>query len=145
MPVTIRKETEVSLREPSVPSVKSVPAKSGDRVGELALKLIAANARLNAFAMVTAAALIVLGLWMYSGMRDSLRDMRAASLQSVLDAEVEAFEVWVNDRRAAVSLWAEESEVRRDIEGLLNISRQALAYQIRELGILVGKRARPRV
>ncbi|MGZ8231742.1 MAG: protein kinase domain-containing protein, partial [Burkholderiales bacterium] len=46
-------------------------------------------------------------------------------LQSVLDAEVEAFEVWVNDRRAAVSLWAEEIEVRRDIEALLNISRQA--------------------
>jgi serine/threonine-protein kinase len=102
----------------------TIPAKTDDRVSELALKLVAANARLNALAMVTAAALILLGVWMYSGVRDSLRDMRAAGLQSVLDAEVEAFEVWVNDRRAAVSLWAAESAARRDIEELLELSRR---------------------
>jgi len=102
---------------------EAVPAKSDDSVSKLALRLIAANARLNALAMVTAAALILLGAWMYSGVKNSLRDIRAAGLVSVLDAEVQALEVWVNDRLAAVSLWADEPEVRRDIERLLDLQR----------------------
>ena len=101
---------------------QAVPAKSDDRVSQLALRLIAANARLNAIAMITAGALIVLGAWMYSGVKNSLRDIRAAGLVSVLDAEAQAFEVWVNDRRAAVSLWADEPEVRRDIDRLLALA-----------------------
>src|SRR5688572_32352187 len=95
---------------------QSIPARRDDRVSELALKLVAANARLNALAIVTALALIVLGAWMYSGVKDSLREIRASGLQSVLDAETEALEVWIADRRAAVSLWASEPEVRRDVQ-----------------------------
>src|SRR5688572_26683104 len=91
---------------------ESVPAKSDDRVSQLALRLIAANARLNALAIVTALALIVLGAWVYSGVNNSVRELRAAGLQSVLDAEVQALEVWINDRRAAVSVSAEEPQVR---------------------------------
>ena len=105
-------------------TVTDIPAKSDDRVSQLALKLVAANARLNALAMVTAAALILLGVWMYNGVRDSLREIRGAGLESILDAEVEAFEVWVNDRRATVSLWAAEAEVQHDIEELLSLSRK---------------------
>jgi serine/threonine-protein kinase len=106
---------------------QSVPAKSDDRVSQLAFRLIAANARLNALAMVTAFALIVLGVWMYVGVKDSLREIRASGLQSVLDAEVEALEVWLNDRRAALSLWAGEPEVQRDIEALLVLAHEKRA------------------
>src|SRR5688572_21431821 len=102
--------------EPRADLPATVPAKSDDRVSELALRLVAANARLNALAIVTALALIVLGAWMYSGVKESLREVRAAALQSVLDAETEALEVWIADRRAAVSLWADEPEVRRDVQ-----------------------------
>jgi len=102
---------------------EAVPAKADDRVSALALKLIAANARLTALAIGGALALIVLGTWMYVGVRDSLRDMRAATLQSILDAEVEALEVWVNDRRAALNLWASEPDIRRDIESLVRLGR----------------------
>ena len=105
----------------------SVPAKSDDRVSQLALRLVAANARLNAIAIATALALIVLGIWMYGGVKDSLREIRAAGLQSVLDAEVEALEVWINDRRAAVSLWANEPEVLRDVQALLKLAHEGRA------------------
>jgi serine/threonine-protein kinase len=111
----------------SEPQPQAVPAKSDDRVSQLALRLIAANARLNALAMITAGALIVLGAWMYSGVKSSLKDIRAAGLVSVLDAEAQAFEVWVDDRRAAVSLWADEPDVRRDIERLIELAHSASA------------------
>ena len=108
----------------------AVPAKSDDRVGRLALRLIAANARLTALAMVTAAALIVLGAWVYIGVKDSVREMRAGGLQSVLDAEVQALEVWVNDRRALVSSSADEPEVRKDVEALVDIARRGRAVEL---------------
>jgi len=101
-----------------------VPARSDDRVSQLALKLIAANTRLNAAAMIGAAALIVLGVWMYVGVKNSLREMRAAGLESVLSAEVAALEVWINDRRAAVSLWAGEPGVREGVDALLRLARE---------------------
>ena len=110
--------------EPRTDLPAAVPAKSDDRISELALRLVAANARLNALAIVTALALIVLGAWMYGGVKHSLREVRAAGLQSVLDAETEALEVWIADRRAAVSLWAEEPEVRRDVQTLLELARR---------------------
>src|SRR5688572_25248382 len=75
--------------------------------------------------MVGAVALIVLGAWMYVGVKQSLREVRAAGLQSVLDAEVEALEVWVSDRRSLVSVSADEPDVRKDVEALLDIARKA--------------------
>ena len=102
----------------------TIAAESDDRVSRLALRLIAANARLNALAMVTAVALIVLGIWMYGGVKDSLREMRATGLQSVLDAEVEALETWIGDRHASGSLWAAEPEIRGDVEALLALVRE---------------------
>ena len=100
----------------------TIPAKADDRISALALKLIAANARLNAIAIVTAAALILLGAWMYVGVKDSVRSIRAAGLQAVLDAEVQALELWVNDRSADASHWAEEPSVRRDVEELVRLA-----------------------
>jgi serine/threonine-protein kinase len=118
------------VAEESDASPQAVPAKSDDRVSQLALRLIAANARLNALAMVTAAALIVLGAWMYAGVKNSLKDMRAAGLTSVLDAEVEALEVWAGDRRLAVSVWADDPEVRRDVERLLALAHDRAAQPL---------------
>lgn len=106
---------------------ESVPARSDDRASKLALRLIAANARLNALAIVTAFVLIVLGVWMYWGVKGSLQEIRASGLQSVLDAEVEALEVWLNDRRAALSLWAAEPEVRRNVAALLALAEETRA------------------
>ena len=103
--------------------MNTIPVKGDDDVSRLALRLVASNARLNALAMTTALALIVLGIWMYAGVKDSLREIRAAGLQTVLDAEVQALDVWVDDRRIAATLWANQPEVRRDVAELLDVAR----------------------
>ena len=94
---------------------------------ELALKLVGANARLNALAIVTAAALLVLGVWMYLGVKASLQDIRGSGLGSVLDAEVEALDVWVGDRNKALALWAADAEVRRQVQVLLDLAHRTRA------------------
>lgn len=44
---------------------------SDETVSPLALRLVAANARVNAAAIVAALALIVLGVWMHAGLTRS--------------------------------------------------------------------------
>jgi serine/threonine-protein kinase len=102
---------------------ESVPARSDDQVTRLALRLVAANARLSALAIVTVIALIVLGAWVYSGVQQSLRDMRSAGLQTLLAAEVEALAVWIDDRRVSATHWAGEAAIRRDVLDLLQLVR----------------------
>src|SRR5688572_12428297 len=102
---------------------ESVPARSDDQVSRLALQLVAANARLSALAIVTAVALIVLGAWVYSGVQQSLREMRSAGLQTLLAAEVEALAVWIDDRRVSASHWAGEAAIRRNVLELLQLVR----------------------
>lgn len=97
----------------------TLPAAGDDRISALALKLVAANTRVNALAIVACLALIVLGVWMYSGVKHSLREIRAAGLQAVLDAEVQALDLWIGERNADVAHWAGEPVVRESVEALL--------------------------
>jgi tRNA A-37 threonylcarbamoyl transferase component Bud32 len=90
-----------------------VPASGVDRVDQMARRVIAASARLNTIALVTAAALTVLGAWAYTGVAGSLREIRAAGLQTVLDAEINALHLWVENRKAHVENWANDARVRR--------------------------------
>ena len=97
----------------------SVRARSPAAANLLALRLIAANARLNAIALVTVAALIVLGFWVHASVKQSLREIRAASLQTVLDSEVEALRIWVDDRKADAEHWASDARIRRYVGELV--------------------------
>jgi eukaryotic-like serine/threonine-protein kinase len=103
------------------PEHKVTPAKpgaDGDAVNRLALRLIAANARVNAIALVVAIGLILLGAWAYSGIQQSLRDLRAAGLTAVLDAEVQALSLWIEDRKGDVRHWAAEPRIRAAVLNL---------------------------
>lgn len=93
-------------------SIPVKPADGSDAVGRLALRLIAANARVNAFALVIAIALIGLGAWAYNGMQHSLRDLRAAGLVAVLDAEAQALTLWIEDHKDEVRHWAADPRIR---------------------------------
>lgn len=92
----------------------------GDAVMRFAQRLIAANARVNAFALVFALALIVLGVWVHQGIQQSLRDLRASGLTAVLDAEVQALVLWMDDRRDEVQHWAENPEIRNAVTDLVS-------------------------
>ena len=111
--------------EPSGAQPGSVRASGVDRVALLAQRAIAANARLNAIALVTAVALIVLGFWVYGGIKNSLQDIRAAGLQTVLEAQIKALRLWVDDKNAEAVSWAKNERVRRHVEELVSLSRRA--------------------
>lgn len=93
-------------------AIAAAPGADSDAVKRLALRLIAANARVNAIALVAAFSLIALGTWAYSGIERSLRDLRAAGLTAVLDAEVQALGLWIEDRKDEVRHWAADPRIR---------------------------------
>ena len=101
------------------PEEEGTRPRSDEASGQLALRLVAANARLNAVALATAAGLIVLGLWTYLGIEQSLRDMRAAGLQAILDTNLQTLQLWINDRKADAEHWARDARVQARIGELL--------------------------
>ena len=67
--------------------------------------------------------LVGLGLWMYDGMRRSLRQLVASRLQGVLDADVEALTLWLSEKRSDVTVWAGDPQLRQGAERLVGIGR----------------------
>ena len=93
-------------------------------MGLLAHRLIAANARLNAIALVTVVSFIVLGAWVYSGVKSSLQNIRAAELQTVREAEANALQLWVENRKTHVEQWSKDERVRRHVAALVALARR---------------------
>jgi eukaryotic-like serine/threonine-protein kinase len=83
-----------------------------DRVTRLALRLISANTRLNIITLTTIVALVVLGVWAQASVKQSLREIRATGLQTVLDAELKALQLWIDDRKGDTTRWAADPRVR---------------------------------
>lgn len=100
----------------------SLRTRNVDEASQLALRLIAANARLNAIALVTVVVLIVLGLWVHYGVKQSLQEIRAAGLQAVLEAEVKALQLWIEDRKVDARHWAGDARVTSHVEELVALS-----------------------
>jgi serine/threonine-protein kinase len=103
---------------------RSVPAGGEVRASVLAHRVIAANARLNAIAAVTVIALIVLGAWVHHGIKTSLQQIRAAEMRTMLDAEVKALQLWVENRKTHVQHWAQDARVRRHVAALVALARE---------------------
>ena len=102
----------------------SVRAGGEDPVGALARRVIAANARLNAIALVTALALVVLGFWVYGGIKHSLQDIRASGLQTMLDAQIKALRLWTDEKKADAGSWAKDARVRRQVGELVAVAQR---------------------
>lgn len=98
-------------------------ARSSEDQAQITLRLVAASARLNALALVTVAALIVLGVWMHYGVKQSLQEVRAGGLRTVLEAVVKAMQLWVDDRKADAAHWANGPVVRRHAAELVSLAR----------------------
>ena len=61
------------------------------------------------------AALVVVALvggWAYVQVRDSLRDVRAAGLASLLEAEARTLQLWIEEKKADAERWAATPQVR---------------------------------
>ncbi|WP_339909011.1 serine/threonine protein kinase [Symmachiella dynata] len=51
------------------------------------------------------------GIWMYWGMEESLRKILATKLESLLDADIAALEIWMEDKKSSAEVWAQQRNV----------------------------------
>ena len=100
-----------------------VTAAAAHGAGGLASELLAGKTRRNSAVLVGTLLLIGLGLWTYFGVKNSLRDMRAASMQTVLDAEVNALRGWIEEKKSDVKTWANDERVKKYVQQLVAASR----------------------
>jgi serine/threonine-protein kinase len=54
----------------------------------------------------------LIGAWSYVQVRSSLRDLRAAGLASLLEAEARGLQLWIDERKRDAELWAALQPVR---------------------------------
>ena len=59
--------------------------------------------------LLAAALLLALGYWTYRAVEDSLRELRAAGMKSLLDSEVNALRVWVSEELSDVERIARDA------------------------------------
>jgi serine/threonine-protein kinase len=55
----------------------------------------------------------IVGGWAYSQVRESLRELRAAGLASLLEAESRALELWIGEKKSDAERWASTPAVQR--------------------------------
>jgi eukaryotic-like serine/threonine-protein kinase len=72
--------------------------------------------------LAAAAILVPLGWWTYSAVERSLGELRAASLEAMLDAEARALSIWVRNRQSHIGRVARDPEVRKHVEALVTIA-----------------------
>lgn len=70
------------------------------------------------------AALLGIGLWAYRGVGESLRDIRATGLKTLLDTQVEALELWITEGRHEAEQLSADASLRSSIVKLSRGSRQ---------------------
>ena len=73
--------------------------------------------------MILVVLLVGLGVWVYHGVKDSLRDLRSSSLQTLADAEAVAIDAWIEKNRAEAAQWSRDATVVGAVEELSGIAR----------------------
>ena len=71
--------------------------------------------------LVAAAILLALGFWVHSRIERALLTIRANELTTVLDAEVQAVDLWISDQQAQIEHLAKDPQIRPLVEDLLEI------------------------
>lgn len=69
--------------------------------------------RMAGLALLAVAVLIVIEFWTEHAVWESLNDMLAEKMQSILDADLAALDLWVKAEMAEVKSWAESDQVRK--------------------------------
>jgi len=76
-------------------------------------------------AMVAIAIMLLVGGWrLHNGIRHSLEELLHDELQTVLDADIAALEVWMQDKELDAARWAREPELLEPTTELVSIWRQ---------------------
>ncbi len=86
------------------------------------------------------ASLLGVGLWAYRGVGDSLREIRATSLKTLLDTQVEALELWITEGRHEAEQLSANAALQSSIAQLRRSgqksgeSARVIKYILREAG-----------
>lgn len=65
-----------------------------------------------------------LALWMYEGMKQSTESIAASDLQTILNADVKALELWIEEKKKDVRLWSSRAEIRQAVNELARIAER---------------------
>lgn len=73
--------------------------------------------------LLAAALLGALGFWTHTRIEESLLEIRGDELETVLDAEVNALELWIRDQKGQLEVVAADPRVIEATEGLIALSQ----------------------
>ncbi len=66
--------------------------------------------------------LLMLAQWSYSGMKRSTESIAAAELTTILDADVTALKLWIEEKKKDVRLFSSQPEIKRGVQELVRIA-----------------------
>ena len=66
------------------------------------------------------------GVWAYTKVRDSLKDIRSAGLSSLIEAQSGAMQIWIDEKKRDAERWASAPEVQRAAGALLRVAEAGL-------------------
>ncbi len=78
-------------------------------------RLFGTRRRFGVTLILTFILLIILGYWSHSQVKNSLEEIRAEELETVLEADVLAMEIWINDFRNSVRSWSRTPELSNEL------------------------------
>ena len=87
------------------------PEAPANSIANILADLIETETWRNAATVLLGALLIGLGYWAYHGIRDSLAQTRAVSLEALLGTVVKGVDVWVGERVTEAARVAKEPDV----------------------------------
>ena len=73
------------------------------------------------------AVLAVVGIWAYAGVRESLRELRAAGLASLAEAEARGLQLWIDEKKRDAQRWASSPRVQRAAAALAQAAERGAA------------------
>src|SRR5512139_39911 len=108
---------------PSVGSDRAAPGGAARPRASPLLVLVDTPARRIEAVVILVVLLVGLGVWVYHGVKHSLRDLRSSSLQTLADAEAVAIDAWIEKNRAEAAQWARDATVVSAVEELSGMAR----------------------
>ena len=90
-----------------------VKKKETIHTGAVINSLVSTPARRIGLVAAMAAVVLALGIWTYLEVKSSLIELKRDELQTVLNADVLALELWIKERKADVEMMARDREVIR--------------------------------
>ena len=81
---------------------------------------VGSNRRLWQIVAGVGALLLIVGVWTYDAVQETLNENITSGLQTILSANIQALQIVVDDERTYIQSWANDDEVRTLTEQLLS-------------------------